>query len=49
MMAPPISVKLRIMAGLRPTRSAYEPMMMPPIGRVTKPAPKVASDNIRFA
>ena len=36
-------------AGLRPARSAKAPMTMPPIGRVRKPIPKIASDDSRLA
>ena len=42
----PIIVNERIIAGLRPRRSAIRPMMSPPSGRLTNPTPKVASDRI---
>lgn len=32
------------MAGLRPTRSPYTPMTMPPSGLVRNPTPKVANE-----
>ncbi len=44
-----IMTKLAVIAGRRPTRSEYEPITMAPMGLVTKPAPKVASDSIRLA
>ena len=48
-MAKPISENERIIAGLRPMRSPMRPMTMPPMGRVTKPTPKVPSDASRLA
>jgi len=45
MMPMPIRVKDRIIAGLRPRRSANRPMIRPPSGLPTKPTPKVASDR----
>ncbi len=44
-----IIAMVRIIAGLRPARSAKAPMTMPPIGRVTKPMPKIASEESRLA
>ena len=46
--AQPISTKHSIIAGLRPARSAYAPITNAPMGRVTNPAPNVASDSIRL-
>jgi hypothetical protein len=37
------------MAGLRPIRSPSVPSTIAPIGRVTKPIPKVASDSHRLS
>jgi hypothetical protein len=34
-------------AGLRPTRSPWRPMIQAPSGRVMKPTPKVASEYSR--
>src|SRR4051794_37343600 len=47
--AAPIEVKLNVIAAPRPTRSEYAPITIPPIGRVTNPAPNVANDNIKLA
>ena len=44
-----IIAMVRIIAGLRPARSAKAPMTMPPTGRVAKPMPKMASDDSRLA
>ena len=47
--AAPISVNEKTIAGLRPMRSPMPPITMAPIGRVRKPAPKVASVASRAA
>ena len=41
-----MSAMVNSMAGLRPTRSAKEPISSPPKGRVMKPTPKTATDSI---
>ena len=41
-----ISSSVRIIAFLRPARSAYMPITAPPSGRVTKPTPKLATASI---
>ena len=41
-----ISSSVRIIAFLRPARSAYMPITSPPSGRVTKPTPKLATASI---
>jgi hypothetical protein len=48
MIAMPIIQKETIIAGLRPCRSPILPITRAPIGRVTNPAPKVASEANRL-
>ncbi len=47
-MATPIRVNDRSMAGLRPRRSPSRPITAAPTGRIRKPAPKVASEARRL-
>ncbi|MNZ91478.1 hypothetical protein D3C78_1104650 [compost metagenome] len=42
-----ISHRVRRMAALRPTRSAYRPITRPPSGRMTKPVPNTARESSR--
>jgi len=43
-----ISQIVKVMAGLRPCRSAKQPITMPPSGLVTKPTPNVATEKSRL-
>jgi len=44
-MAQPSAIRkmVSVMAFLRPARSAYAPITMPPSGRMMKPTPKLAT------
>ena len=44
-----ISTMVSSSAGLRPARSAYAPIQIPPSGRVRKPTPNVATESSRLA
>ena len=43
-----IRAMVKIIAGLRPARSANAPISKPPSGRVTKPTPNTATDSSRL-
>ena len=43
-----MSQSVSVIAALRPTRSANAPITMPPIGRTTKPTPKLPTASINW-